>query len=640
MIMRKKTLTVIGGLALLGGGALLVSKLGNTAKEHARPERVAESMRADEPHGPCDFQVAEELSYALAVESNAIVRGDRMGAAGSAPVTRKVEAKLALETLSADGEGAVLLARFSPVRVDGADAKLDEPFLLRVRECRVEGFARHTGTPSTDARTVQGLAYELGYTALAAGETRRVEGDDTAGHYRAAFASEGSKITRRIEAYTTLWDGSALPVAPGAVIRPSESASTIMLDDGRWFATLTRHEVLSGVAAADIDQTLRVKRAEVDGEALSTADRDLGHYVWENLLPRVAFRRAKREVTRKDLEARKAVQDHSLEEEVADFVVRSRSLPNFAETWPPLATYLEARPEMTRPLAHALRTGVVPPDGRAGGWLAIGNARTEEAKAVLLETMRDPSALAINRTRAMFAMVDRDDVGVELTREMASQALTMSTASDNEGRFFARESALAMGMMAGLRGETEPAVLDVALSTARQLLSSQKTASDLHPVFGSIANIGHPSMLALTRPYTQNPDAKVRAGAALVFRRLSPLASNDFVAEWLGRETDLTVKRELYTTLWKQSHDARMAVGAAVLDRAIVDLAAKPSIIARRAIIKLLGEAAATYLPARRALMAQATIEAKQRTGLYTVIAQYLGADDLSAGLAQGQVGP
>jgi len=49
------------------------------------------------------------------------------------------------------------------------------------------------------------------------------------------------------------------------------------------------------------------------------------------------------------------------------------------------------------------------------------------------------------------------------------------------------------------------------------------------------------------------------------------------------------------------------------------------------------GEAARTYAPARQALMAQAAIEAKQRTGLYTVIAQYLGADDLSQGLAQGR---
>jgi hypothetical protein len=638
MIMRKKTVLVVAALSVLSG-AFLLSRREGTPKGSTQDAQAAGPVRGDSPKGRCDFEVGEELAYTLSIQSDAIVQGDRMGASGSAPVRRKVEAKLTLEALSTSGFGAVLLARFSPIQVDGKDGKLDEPFLLRVHDCRVQGFARHTRTLSAQARTVQGLAYELGFVNVPSAETRRVEGDDSAGHYRAVFAGDGSRVTRHIEAYTTLWDGSAISTTPGAEIRPRESASTFTLDDGKWFASLTRHEVLSGVAAADTDQTLNVQRASVD-DALSEVDRNQDHYVWENLLPRVAFRRAKREVTRRDLEAQKAVKNHSLEEELSDFVVRSRSLPNFAETWPPLATYLEARPEMTRPLAHALRAGVVPPEGRAGGWLAIGNARTEEAKAVLLETMRDPTALAINRTRAMFAMVDRDDVGAELTREMASQALAMSSASDNEGRFFARESALAMGMMAGLRGEAEPDVLEVALSTTRQLLVSQKTANDLHPVFGSIANIGHPSMLALARPYTYDPDAKVRAGAALVFRRLSPMASNDFVAEWLGRETDLTVKRELYTTLWKQSHDARMAVSAAVLDRAIADLAAKPPVITRRAIIKLLGEAASTYLPARRALMAQAPLEAKQRTGLYTVIAQYLGADDLSAGLAQGQVGP
>ena len=159
-------------------------------------------------------------------------------------------------------------------------------------------------------------------------------------------------------------------------------------------------------------------------------------------------------------------------------------------------------------------------------------------------------------------------------------------------------------------------------------------------VFGAIANIGHASTLALVTPYTRSGDAKIRAGAALAFRRLSPLASNDFVAEWLAREQDPGVKRELYVTLSKQSHDARLPVGNTVLDHAIRELGAKPGVIARRAIIKLLGEAASTYPAARAALIAQSRIEAAERSGLYTVIAQYLGANDLSAGLAQGAVNP
>ncbi len=644
MTMRKKTLTALFVISALTGGTLLLHQHSKTEKQPARSDRYSAGARAnanDGARGPCDFDVSDELRYELSIQSQAFVQGDRMGSSGNVAVNRKLQTKLALEAMSVNEHGAVMLARFTNVRVDGADAKLDEPFLLRVKACRIEAFARHKSTLAANARTVQGLAYELGFADVPPGDARTMEGDDSAGHYRATFASaDDGTITRQIDAYTTLWDGSTLPAAPGVGIRPSESTSTISLDDGKWFSAIERHEVLSGVAAADTDQKLSVKRAELDDEALAEADRYQHNYVWENLLPRVAFRRATREVTKRDLEARKVVQNDKLEDQIAEFVVRSQTLPNFAETWPPLATYLEARPEMTRPLAHALRTGKVPEDGRAGGWLAIGNARTEEAKQVLLDVMRDPTALAINRTRAMFAMVDRDDVGAALTQEMATQALAVTRATSKEEQFFARESALAMGMMAGLRGETEPEILKVALSTVPTLLSSQKTASDLHPVFGSIANIGHPSMLALTQAYTRDADAKVRAGAALVFRRLSPIASNHFVAEWLSRETDPTVKREIYTTLWKQSHDARMALGNAVLDRAIADLSTQPAIIERRAIIKLLGEAASTYPPAREALSAQAPIEAKERTGLYTVIAQFLSADDLSRGLAQGPVSP
>lgn len=642
MTMRKRTLTVVAVLSALTASTLLLHRLGKSRTPKAPADAQREPGReASTATGPCAFEVADELAYELSVESNAVVHGARMASSGSTAVTHKVDAKLSLEALSVDSRGTVLLARFSPVQVDGADPKLDEPFLLRVQECRVEGFARHTKTQPALARTVQGLAYELGFVAAAAGETRSHEGDDVAGHYRATFTThDATSITRRIDAYTTLWDGSALPATPGTTIKPKESLSKITRDDGRWFASIERHEVLSGVAAADTEQTLRMKRIDFAEDSLRRADRDPSHYVWENLLPRATFRRAKREVTRKDREARKAVQSDPLEKQIADFVVRSKTMPNFAETWPPLATYLEARPEMTRPLAQALRSGEVPPDGRAGGWLAIGYARTEIAKEVLLDVMRDPSALAINRTRAMFAMVDRDDVDVELTREIAAQALAVTNATSKEERFFARESALAMGMMAGLRGEDDPATLKVAMSTATSLLSMQKTASDLHPVFGAIANIGHASLLSVAQPYTLAPDAKIRAGAALTFRRLSPLASNEFVASWLAREKDATVKRELYTTLWKQSHDTRTAVGSAVLDLAIADLATKPAVIERRAILKLLGEAAATYAPAREALIAQASFEASQRSGLYTVIAQYLHADDLSRGLAQGPVSP
>jgi hypothetical protein len=635
-MMNTRTKIVVASAALI----LLAVGLIARSSEHPGPAAIRPGTAAREGgrRGPCAFERDDRLAYALSIQANAVVHGERMGAAGSTAVARNIEARLALEALSADANGAILLARFSPIRVDGAEAALDAPFLLRVRGCQVEGFARHTSTGSADARTVQGLAHELGFANVAPGEARTLESDDAAGHYRATFNSAAERsISRHIDAYTALWDGSA---APGTLIRPTESASTIALDGGRWFASIERHEVLTGVAAADTDQTLSVRRAEVDTEALARADRDTSHYVWENLLPRVTFRRAKREVTRRDLEARKAVQSATLEETLADFVVRSREVANFAETWPPLSTYLEARPEMTRPLAHALRTGIVPPEGRAGGWLAIGAARTEEARTVLLDVMRDPSALAINRTRAMFALLDRDDVGAELTRELGAQALAVTAADDKEARFFVHESALAMGMMAGIRGETEPEVAQVALALVPQLLRAKATAGELHPVFGAIANIGHASTLALVKPYTLSADAKIREGAALAVRRLSPLASNDFVAEWLAREQDAGVKRELYVTLSKQSHDARLPAGNAVLDHAIQDLAEKPGVIARRAIIKLLGEAVSAYPPARAALIAQSRVEAVERTGLYTVIAQYLGADDLSTGLAQGSVNP
>ena len=98
--MRTKTLTALGVLGLLGGGLFSLERPAPRRSSHAARAGAA----AEAPRGSCALEVGDQLSYALTIDAHALVHGDRLGAQGDTAVTRKVEATLALETLSTGTE--------------------------------------------------------------------------------------------------------------------------------------------------------------------------------------------------------------------------------------------------------------------------------------------------------------------------------------------------------------------------------------------------------------------------------------------------------------------------------------------------------------------------------------------------------
>ncbi len=619
-------------------GALAALFLPRSPTEKALVSKAREPGASD--GGPCALREGERVGFDMRVRTTGKLQGDALGAKG---VTMPLDQELALElharVLSSDIDGAVLLTRAAHVEPAAYGATIGAPFLLRLASsCELVGFARHGETSAESGRAAQALAYELNLRYAAPGNESSHEADASVGHYRARYrASEHDgkvKLEQTARSYARIWTD------PGKSVTPSLSTMTAMLGAGPWLAQLSRREVLSGVGANDTDTTVEVSRIESPEHALAGADSNQSAYIWQNLLPRVQFPRSPRRVTKRDLAAREAVKNQPIEEALAGHVVRSRTVENFAEIWPPLTTYLEARPEQTQTVVAALRNGTIPPEGLASGWVAIGQARTPEALDALLGVMRDPSAAAVNRTRAMFGLVDRDDIDPTLASELASNALNLPNASNDEERLFARESALAMGMMGNLQEERKPELHAAAVAAIPKLLAAPRNADDLHPVFGAIANLGAASTLSLVEPYTRDKNPKVREGAAQSFRRMRAPDYSPMLANWLAREDDLAVRRELYATLAKQVHDRQESPGAQVLDQAIRDLKAHPGVITRRALVKVLGVGAKTYEPARQALMVQAKKEAELRSGLYAVITQYLGADALLAGLTSQGAAP
>lgn len=639
---RTSLLVVLIGTGALTGVLVLRPAHAPSLTETATPPRSPNDARSLTRGDGCAFHVGDALAYDVKVSGKATVHPERMGIASDArdasatPSLHQATARLALEVLeTSDTAGATLVARFEGAAMPGVEGDLSAPFLVRVgRTCALTGFARHTQTPVVTARAQQSLVYELAFTwAAGSGAPVDVEGDNAVGHYRASYdvkgAGAGAVVESSSRVYARLWGTGASDDVARAELIPSESTVRVESGGGPWFARLRRHEVLSGTGALDTDVTTDAVAVEPRPRALGDAPHDTASYRWENLLPRMLRLRERREVTERDLRARAAVKDTTLADQVSGLVARSRSPMNFAETWPALATYLEARPDAVAPLVAELRRDTFPAEGRAGAWLALGGARNPEARDALMGVVRDASSRPIDRSRAVFAMVDRDDVGVAFARELGGYASGISTGASRGERVFARESALALGMMAGLRGETDREVHAEAMGTLKTLLASQTTAKSLHAVFGAIGNVGDPETLAWIAPYTRHADPDVRAGAAQAIRRLQPAETTELTASWLAREQDLDVKRAIYTTVAKQTHDAHLPAEAPVLDRAIADLKSHPGVITRRAILHILGKASRTYPPAHAALVEQAGKEIAERSGLYATIAPYVGADEV-----------
>jgi hypothetical protein len=596
----------------------------------------------------CSFSKGERLAVHMHVQVNAVIHAAALGAAGADPsVDRETAGVLEAEALSSDARGAVLLARFRDVSMMTASTgDLTSPFLVRVDpRCTLTAFARHQDTAAFTARTIEGLAYELNWTWPEKGAAS-VIAENAVGRYRATYTAAGQpaqpgqpgqagqgaagSVSRHTDAYLALWDEETTASGGPRKTAQVEGTGGITVGQGPWFARIERTEIVRDAGPTDTKLSLEASAVRPTAGALDGVSRDTSRYVWEDLLPRTLFPRDMHKVTKREREARAAASGQTAGEAVTAFVQRVRTERNFALTWPPLTAYLEVHPESTASFVAALRSGDVPADARASAWVAVGQARTQQAHDLLYGVVRDSSAPSLDRTRAMFAMIDRDDVGVDLANELAGHALAMSP--DNlatEHQRFGREAALGLGMMGGLRGEKEPEIQQVALTTMSNLLRAQTTASGLHPVFAAVGNLGATSTLSLIRPYASHADARVRAGAAQAFRRMAPAATGDFVSEWLAREADPKVKEAIYLTIAQQTFAAKTPAADAVLDRAIVDLQTKPGVIARRAILRTLGIGAKTYPPARAALLAQASYEVRHKTGLYSEISDYVKGDDL-----------
>lgn len=569
------------------------------------------------------------LSYEAAVSSTVDIESGRLGLPqGVVPKGLQREGRFALDiqAMTPERDGTVALVALRDLRGDAFDVEgLERPFLIRVGyDCQIVGFAHHEETTRAVAKRQQSLLYAFAFRWNTDPDAT-YHGQNSVGFFAAQSdaVAEGDAfvLSQTVSHYERLWGTEG--VGRLFALVPQRSRATVRLTGDGWFETYEAREVLVGEGIR-LATAVSAHAIAVRDDALEGADRDTSHYVWRNLLPEETEGRAAREVTAADLRARAAVAPLSVQQSVDAYVARVAAGEGIADTWPPLMHYLEAHPDAAGEVLQKVKAGEIPAEATAGVYVALGRARTEEAKAVLMSVVHDGAAPAFERTRAMFALVDRDDVDESFAQQLAALSGTDTVLE--------RESLLALGALAGL--QKNPKITAIAKHVVEASLRTGGPGTALSPAFGALANIGDASMLPHAAKASHSADYTLREAAAISARRLRPEESEALVADWLARERHPDVKRRLYRTTYLQTADTHEAVGVKVAQRAIYDLRSMPDVMTRKSIVRLLGTVADTMPEAREALMTQLPRELEQKeAGIYEVVAQQLAPEDVRAAL-------
>jgi hypothetical protein len=648
---RKRTLVALGAL----GGIAIAGVLGFQARKTLRaPQSQSAAATGRDQSGQriaCVFTPGTELAYELAIDTDITIDPARLNLPPGAvlngpPPKRTTRATLALRATdlappAGSAAGAVLLARLidvDPQTIQDA-GDLSPSFLLEVLPtCKIDGFARLNTTAPLPARTQQALAHELQWQ-LPAGPRIQATGSNSFGKFEALFErnqrTDELAVDRRIQAYTQVFARDPRLGFGGTKggNTPVISTQHVRLGAGPWFEKLEGHEKLVGLTVADTDGRTVATQVPMPARAFEGATLDPTRYVWEDMLSKSLLGMGRATSGAQDAAERAMLRKMPFKEAVDRFLARVKAGENISKLWPELAKYLEEHPDMAQKLAEMLRKQQLPPGATAAAFLALGRANVPEARDALWKLKDDAAARPIDRARSSFAMVDRKDVGVVLAESLRKDAQAVATGDTRETRIFARESALALGMMGGLKAESDPAVTQVAREAVTDLLQAGHDAITLRPAFAAAANIGDPALLGQVAPYTKSRDAGIRAAAAIIARRMPPEKTATATAEWLARESDPEVKRVLYHTVAAQTYDAQTVADPQIIEQAVRDLAAQPAPLTRQSLIKILGAAVGTSSAAKAALLRQAKIEAKANQGLLKLIATFIDGADLAAAL-------
>jgi hypothetical protein len=629
------TAVVLGGVVWFGKPDAEVTQPSSSGEVTSAPAAHRRNARAAQV---CVLAPHVRLAYALTTRTQATVDAHAAGAGQASFATRNTgvfHSTLQLEAQRAVDDGTIMLGRL--VGLDSTTSLTapgigDTAFLFRLSStCETVGFARHRSAPLGAARAQQATLAQLWFRVPhAASEPANAE--NSLGPFSAVLAREGEVVQRRIVAYERAWGSAQVPSV-------TDSFLAVQLGAEPWFESMTGNEVVSSGVFASASAELKVARATVDVSVLSEHPRDESEYIWENLLPRIVLPpTAAKERSPQERAAMAALVDKPFEQAVREFAAKVVTEPNVDAKWRGLARYFEVHPEHVRSFVGSMQRPDFPGELKALGFVAVGHAQATEARDVLLAVRDDVAADPYDRVRATLALIGRDDVGAELAKQLHRDSSALLTEPKTARGFYGRNALLALGMFSALRQNQDAAVAaEARASISEALTASELTAGADDPLpaaLGAMGNLGDPADLPTIIGLSKHPSPDVRAQVPQAMRRLRQEQVAAFTLDWLQRETSPEVKKELYSVIQHQLLDEQTVASEALLRQAAKDLSAQPLLLTRQPLVRILGPTASTYEFVRQTLVAQAVKEVGTPSGLYSVIAQYVPGDEVSAALA------
>lgn len=567
------------------------------------------------------------------------------GSGGATKVEAYQRARLDTLVLDADEDGSLILARLSKFQssVVQRDHIVEAPFLMRIgRDCSVQGYAHDRNLDSGYARIQQAMVHDLSFTAPS-GEVTSFEGTDSLG----SFEGEVSRVARddrelfvkRIERFEPWQRGL------GAVREVESFGANVVPSSDAWFESFVLDATYSGTGL-ESRRTLEATRIEEVG-SFDGVSRSVDDYIWSDLLATIIPIEEEAPVSQSELAARDRLRGYSADEMLDRMIARvDTEGVGIEQTWPELKIYLEARPEMAAVVGQKLMDGSIPDHATMAGFMALGRARTPEARDALLGIMREESNISFDRTRAVFSLVDRADVGDGLAEELAELADPMLTTKDEQEHLLARHALLGLGMYAGLNPKRED-IRAIAVEAISEVLEAAPNSVTASPAYGALSNIGDHRLLPMLDGIMDHPDYSTREVAAIATRRMDPDETAEFTQRWLEKEKDWRVKITIYRSLELQTFAAKKMTSRPVLELAVKDLEQGPGVLTRRALIRLLGRAIKTMGPEdplrkkiERQFVSMISFEIEKRTGLYILLTEHLDPALIREGITREKFEP
>lgn len=540
---------------------------------------------------------------------------------------------LSLEVLEVTAADAVLLARLSGLNAQArqllGDA-VEAPFLVAVNaRCEVTRVARHRDTPRPVARAHGVVANELSFFVPTGDAPEERRFSTALGVQRALVlvGNEPGQTLRKALAYESRWNPrlTEIDVTEGEVQARRGSS--------RWFESLRGVEVVAGGAVRFSKNEWSLQRQPPEADALAKASRMLTDYVWEN--PFAADAREDQVTPQGDSQDQKrrveAMREVSYPVALERFTLLLGGGANINDQWRDMAAFLDAHPDQVPAFVEHITAPDFPAGHKAPAFLALGQARTPAARDALLGLYRERGQQPADRMRSSLALALRADVGAPLAKELKAEALRPPQSAEESG--VSRQAVLHLGVLAFAHpGEQE--ITEEATSLVQQLASTARTPEDWSVVFGLVGNLAEGTLLSQVEQWTHLQDPEIRQHVPRALRRYRVDRAQPIFVEWLGRETNPAVKRELFNVIHHMYVDANRPVGDALMGEALRHLREQPQVLTRQSLFHILAPYVATNAAVREAFKHQLVVELEERSGLYSLVAEYLPAASIYEALS------